>query len=33
MYTSFGGLLMYLEGPYAILNPLRIDNIYLLAKK
>ncbi|KAK3323549.1 hypothetical protein B0T19DRAFT_463300 [Cercophora scortea] len=32
-YTSFGGLLMSLEGPYKKLTPLRVDYIYLLAKK
>ncbi|KAL1845074.1 hypothetical protein VTK73DRAFT_1182 [Phialemonium thermophilum] len=32
-YTSFGGLLMSLEGPYKKLTPLRVDYVYLLAKK
>ncbi|KAI8945103.1 DNA-directed RNA polymerases and 3 polypeptide [Xylaria longipes] len=32
-YISFGGLLMMLEGPYAKLTPLRVDNTYLLVKK
>ncbi|KAI0456461.1 DNA-directed RNA polymerases and 3 polypeptide [Xylaria acuta] len=32
-YVSFGGLLMMLEGPYAKLTPLRVDNTYLLIKK
>ncbi|KAI1361482.1 DNA-directed RNA polymerases and 3 polypeptide [Xylaria arbuscula] len=32
-YISFGGLLMCLEGPYAKLTPLRVDNTYLLVKK
>ncbi|KAH8879455.1 RNA polymerase [Thozetella sp. PMI_491] len=32
-YTSFGGLLMALDGPYKKLTPLRVDYIYLLAKK
>ncbi|KAI1160469.1 DNA-directed RNA polymerases and 3 polypeptide [Nemania serpens] len=32
-YVSFGGLLMMLEGPYAKLTPLRVDNTYLLVKK
>ncbi|KZZ89480.1 RNA polymerase Rpb8 family protein [Ascosphaera apis ARSEF 7405] len=33
VFISFGGLLLYLEGPYARLNPLRIDYLYLLLKK
>ncbi|KAM3080577.1 DNA-directed RNA polymerases I, II, and III subunit RPABC3 [Clarireedia jacksonii] len=32
-YISFGGLLMALEGPYKKLTPLRVDDVYLLAKK
>lgn len=32
-YTSFGGLLMSLEGPYKKLTPLRVDYVYLLVKK
>ncbi|CAL3962630.1 hypothetical protein PZA11_000265 [Diplocarpon coronariae] len=32
-YISFGGLLMALEGPYKKLTPLRVDYVYLLAKK
>ncbi|KAK0645621.1 hypothetical protein B0T16DRAFT_457632 [Cercophora newfieldiana] len=32
-YTSFGGLLMSLDGPYKKLTPLRVDNVYLLVKK
>lgn len=32
-FISFGGLLMMLEGPYAKLTPLRVDNTYLLVKK
>ncbi|KAI1124648.1 DNA-directed RNA polymerases and 3 polypeptide [Nemania abortiva] len=32
-YISFGGLLMMLDGPYAKLTPLRVDNTYLLVKK
>ncbi|KAI0198049.1 DNA-directed RNA polymerases and 3 polypeptide [Astrocystis sublimbata] len=32
-YISYGGLLMMLEGPYAKLTPLRVDNTYLLVKK
>ncbi|KAF2473843.1 RNA polymerase [Lindgomyces ingoldianus] len=33
VYTSFGGLLLYLEGPFKKLTSLRIDYVYLLAKK
>ncbi|KAJ9623266.1 DNA-directed RNA polymerases I, II, and III subunit RPABC3 [Taxawa tesnikishii (nom. ined.)] len=33
VYISFGGLLLYLEGPYKKLTPLRIDYVYLLLKK
>ncbi|PYH42826.1 DNA-directed RNA polymerase core subunit RPB8 [Aspergillus saccharolyticus JOP 1030-1] len=33
VFTSFGGLLLYLEGPYKKLAPLRIDYVYLLLKK
>ena len=33
MYASFGGLLMFLEGPYRKLTSLRVDDIYLLIKK
>ncbi|RMD41353.1 hypothetical protein DV735_g3785, partial [Chaetothyriales sp. CBS 134920] len=33
VYISFGGLLMYIDGPYALLNGLRIDSVYLLMKK
>lgn len=32
-FVSFGGLLLYIEGPYKKLTPLRIDYIYLLIKK
>ncbi|KAL4753697.1 hypothetical protein BDW72DRAFT_168413 [Aspergillus terricola var. indicus] len=32
-FVSFGGLLLYLEGPYKKLAPLRIDYVYLLLKK
>lgn len=32
-FTSFGGLLMALEGPYKKLTPLRVDYIYLLLKR
>ncbi len=33
VYVSFGGLLLYMDGPYALLNALRIDYVYLLIKK
>lgn len=33
VFASFGGLLLYIEGPYKKLTPLRIDYIYLLVKK
>jgi DNA-directed RNA polymerase I, II, and III subunit RPABC3 len=33
VFVSFGGLLLYLEGPYKKLAPLRIDHLYLLVKK
>ncbi|KIW33610.1 uncharacterized protein PV07_00446 [Cladophialophora immunda] len=33
LYVSFGGLLLYMDGPYALLNALRIDYVYLLMKK
>jgi len=33
VYVSFGGLLLYIEGPYKKLTPLRIDHIYLLPKR
>ncbi|KAL2267739.1 hypothetical protein VTJ83DRAFT_5016 [Remersonia thermophila] len=32
-YISFGGLLMSLEGPYKKLTPLRVDYVYLLARR
>ena len=32
-YASFGGLLLYMEGPYKKLSGLRIDNIYMLVKR
>ncbi|KAH7115957.1 DNA-directed RNA polymerase-like proteines i [Dendryphion nanum] len=32
-FVSFGGLLLYLEGPYKKLTGLRIDQVYLLIKK
>lgn len=33
VFVSFGGLLLYIEGPYKKLTPLRIEYIYLLMKK
>lgn len=33
VFVSFGGLLLYIEGPYKKLTPLRIDYVYLLIKK
>ncbi|CAF9903890.1 MAG: hypothetical protein GOMPHAMPRED_000599 [Gomphillus americanus] len=33
VFVSFGGLLLYMEGPYKRLTPLRIDYVYLLARK
>ncbi|KAF2149017.1 DNA-directed RNA polymerases I [Myriangium duriaei CBS 260.36] len=33
VYVSFGGLLMYLEGPYRKLTGLRVDWVYLLLKR
>ena len=33
VYVSFGGLLLYMQGPYRKLTPLRIDYVYLLVKK
>ena len=33
VFVSFGGLLLYMEGPYKKLTPLRIDYVYLLMKK
>ncbi|ORY19012.1 DNA-directed RNA polymerases I, II, and III 145 kDa polypeptide [Clohesyomyces aquaticus] len=33
VYTSFGGLLLFIEGPFKKLTSLRIDYVYLLAKK
>lgn len=33
VYVSFGGLLLYIEGPYRKLTPLRIDHVYLLLKR
>ena len=33
VFVSFGGLLLYLEGPYKKLTSLRVDRVYLLIKK
>ncbi|KAI9836671.1 MAG: hypothetical protein M1819_001307 [Sarea resinae] len=33
VFASFGGLLLFLDGPYKKLTPLRVDYIYLLLKK
>ncbi|KAK4922368.1 DNA-directed RNA polymerases I, II, and III subunit RPABC3 [Elasticomyces elasticus] len=33
VFISFGGLLLYIEGPYKKLTPLRIDYVYLLLKR
>ncbi|KUL91077.1 hypothetical protein ZTR_00738 [Talaromyces verruculosus] len=33
VFVSFGGLLLYMDGPYNKLVPLRIDYVYLLLKK
>ncbi|PSK59449.1 DNA-directed RNA polymerases I, II, and III subunit RPABC3 [Elsinoe australis] len=33
VYVSFGGLLMYLEGPYRKLTGLRVEWVYLLLKR
>ncbi|KAF2492185.1 DNA-directed RNA polymerases i, ii, and iii 145 kDa polypeptide [Lophium mytilinum] len=33
VYISFGGLLLYIDGPYKKLTPLRIDYVYMLLKK
>ena len=32
-YASFGGLLLYIEGPYKKLTSLKIEHVYLLLKK
>ncbi|KAF2744290.1 DNA-directed RNA polymeras-like proteines i [Sporormia fimetaria CBS 119925] len=32
-YASFGGLLLFIEGPYKKLSSLRIENVYMLLKK
>jgi DNA-directed RNA polymerase I, II, and III subunit RPABC3 len=33
VFISFGGLLLYIDGPYKKLSSLRIDYVYLLMKK
>lgn len=33
VFISFGGLLLFMQGPYKRLTPLRIDYVYLLLKK
>ncbi|QDS73259.1 hypothetical protein FKW77_004332 [Venturia effusa] len=33
MYASFGGLLLFIEGPYKKLTSLRVDDVYLLLRK
>ncbi|MCJ1275808.1 DNA-directed RNA polymerases I, II, and III subunit RPABC3 [Puttea exsequens] len=33
VFVSFGGLLLYLEGPYKNLTSLKIDHVYLCLKK
>ncbi|GAM90123.1 hypothetical protein ANO11243_081630 [Dothideomycetidae sp. 11243] len=33
VYISFGGLLMFIEGPYRKLTGLRVDWVYLLLKR
>ncbi|KAF2838879.1 UDP-glucose 4-epimerase Gal10 [Patellaria atrata CBS 101060] len=33
VFVSFGGLLLYMQGPYKKLTPLRIDYVYMLLKK
>ncbi|ETN41835.1 uncharacterized protein HMPREF1541_03772 [Cyphellophora europaea CBS 101466] len=33
VYISFGGLLMYLHGPFEKLKAFRMDSVYLLLKK
>lgn len=31
-FASFGGLLLYMEGPHRKLSGLKIDDIYMLVK-
>ncbi|KAK5120452.1 DNA-directed RNA polymerases I, II, and III subunit RPABC3 [Cryomyces antarcticus] len=33
VFVSFGGLLLYLKGPYKKLTGLRIDYVYMLVKR
>jgi len=33
VFISFGGLLLFMQGPYKKLTPLRMDYVYLLMKK
>jgi DNA-directed RNA polymerase I, II, and III subunit RPABC3 len=33
VFVSFGGLLLYIDGPYQQLNALKIDHVYLLVKR
>lgn len=33
VFVSFGGLLLYMEGPYKNLTSLRIDYVYLCIKR
>jgi len=33
VFCSFGGLLLYIEGPYKRLTPLRSETVYLLMRK
>ncbi|KAI9801782.1 MAG: hypothetical protein M1825_003154 [Sarcosagium campestre] len=33
VFVSFGGLLLYIVGPYKKLTPLRVEYVYLLMKK
>lgn len=33
LYASFGGLLLFIEGPYKKLSGLKIEQIYMLLKK
>jgi RNA polymerase Rpb8 len=33
VFVSFGGLLLFIQGPYKKLTPLRVDHVYLLIKK
>lgn len=33
VYISFGGLLLFLDGPWKKLTGLKMDHVYLLVKK